>query len=314
MWLSLGLVLAPIAARAQGGDAAAALSLFEEGRRQMSAGNYAEGCPRLLSSYSMLPKLGTLLNLADCYEKAGKTASAWARFTEAASLAERASQPDRAEFAKSHAEALVPKLSRLQIDLTTSVAGLVVNRDGSPTDPSIFGVAIPVDPGKHSLEASAPGKKPWSGSVDVVGEATVAKILIPALDEAPVVVAPPLATAAAPAVRDEVDESRGNSQRTWGLIAGGTGLVALGGSLVLGAVANSQYDKSNGPSLCIGDECTTNGTDKRDQASGTAGLATGVFIGGLVLLTAGVALYFTAPRASSRRTTFVLPGAVRGVF
>src|SRR4051812_42462687 len=162
-------------ARAQD-DTASALSLFEEGKKLATEGNYAEGCRKLLASYNLVQKVGTLLNLADCYEKQGKTASAWARFTEAATMAERAGQNDRVEFAHKHAAELAPRLSRLTVVVATRPPGLEVKRDGAALDPVVFGAAVPVDPGPHGVEAHAPGKKPWSGSVDVPPNAGVASI------------------------------------------------------------------------------------------------------------------------------------------
>ena len=46
--------------------------------------------------------LGTLLNLATCHEKLGRTASAWGEFKEAATLAEKRGEKDRATFANEH--------------------------------------------------------------------------------------------------------------------------------------------------------------------------------------------------------------------
>ena len=60
------------------GDANPALaqSLFEEGRQLMSNGKFAEACPKFESSYKLDPAAGTLLNLAVCHEKVGRTAAA----------------------------------------------------------------------------------------------------------------------------------------------------------------------------------------------------------------------------------------------
>src|SRR5512140_3368779 len=90
--VAASILATAVPARAQGGDTALALSLFEEARKLASDGNYEAACPKFLASYNQVQKLGTLLNLADCYEKQGKTASAWARFVEAQGLAERAGQ------------------------------------------------------------------------------------------------------------------------------------------------------------------------------------------------------------------------------
>ena len=39
--------------------------------------------------YRLDPGAGTLLNLGDCYEKSGRTASGWAAFREAVAVAHR---------------------------------------------------------------------------------------------------------------------------------------------------------------------------------------------------------------------------------
>src|SRR5436309_1887312 len=67
-------------------------SLFEEGKKLAAAGNYTDACPKFLASYNLEHRTGTALNLADCYEKSGQLASAWARFVEVATVAERAGQ------------------------------------------------------------------------------------------------------------------------------------------------------------------------------------------------------------------------------
>ena len=53
----------------------------------MDAGDYTAACPLLERSHSLDPSSGTLLNLGDCQEHLGRTASAWRAFTEARALA-----------------------------------------------------------------------------------------------------------------------------------------------------------------------------------------------------------------------------------
>src|SRR5262245_29277651 len=85
---SLALVLhAPVALAEDAGGRATAIRLFEDGEKAMSEGNYGAACPKFAESQRLDPQLGTLLHLADCFEKWGKTASAWASFKEAADLA-----------------------------------------------------------------------------------------------------------------------------------------------------------------------------------------------------------------------------------
>src|SRR3954465_9465866 len=70
-----------------GGNRAAAEALFNQGRDLMTAGKFVEACPKFEASQQLDPGLGTMLNLAECYEKTGRTASAWAEYREAIPLA-----------------------------------------------------------------------------------------------------------------------------------------------------------------------------------------------------------------------------------
>jgi hypothetical protein len=160
-------LLAARAAGAQSTDPAAAQAMFDEAKQLVAAGKLAEACPKFLTSFKLDPKPGAAVNLADCYEKNGQVASAWARYLEAASLAQRAGQAEREQYARQHAAALEPRLARLVIVAAAPPPGLEVRRDGAGIDTTMLGVGVPVDPGKHQVEARAPGKKTWSKEVEV---------------------------------------------------------------------------------------------------------------------------------------------------
>ena len=70
-------------------EQAAAEALFQEARQLMKTGAYAEACPKLFDSNRLDTAVGTLLYLGECYEKSGKTASAWTTFLAAAESAHR---------------------------------------------------------------------------------------------------------------------------------------------------------------------------------------------------------------------------------
>src|SRR5687768_7618823 len=92
LWLASGLA-------AGASDKAAAEALFDQGVRLMKQNNFADACPKLEESDRIDPAVGTLLYLGECYERVGKTASAWATFREAASIANNSNQADRARVA-----------------------------------------------------------------------------------------------------------------------------------------------------------------------------------------------------------------------
>jgi hypothetical protein len=93
-------------ARAQGTTEAAATALFDDGRKLMAEHKYADACPKLAESQRLAPSGGTLLNLADCYEHTGQTASAWVSWKDVAARASAAGKADVEKRALARAAAL----------------------------------------------------------------------------------------------------------------------------------------------------------------------------------------------------------------
>ena len=155
-------------------DAATAEALFSEGRRLYADGNYAAACTKFEESNKADPAIGTQLNLAMCWEKLGKTASAWAMYMQVANATSSSGRSDRAQFAQSHAAALLPTLSKLAI---TAPAGTSIRVDGAPWSAALTGIATPVDPGRHTIEASAPNKT-FRRVVDVPANAATITVAV----------------------------------------------------------------------------------------------------------------------------------------
>jgi hypothetical protein len=175
-FIVLTSVLVTDAARADDktARAAAAQRLFDEALKLIDSGNYAEACPKLARSQELAPSGGTLLNLGDCYEKNGQTASAWISFRDAAARAATAGQKSAQAAALVRADALAPKLVHLTITLAPGarVSGLEIKRDGQSVSNAELGIDVPIDPGPHTIEASAPGRQPWTKDVTITAETT----------------------------------------------------------------------------------------------------------------------------------------------
>ena len=285
-----------------GGDKVTAQAQFEEGRRLVGEGKYAEACAKFADSERLDPSPSTVLNLANCWEKAGRMATAWATYKQAQSEAVAAKRPDYAATAERHAEALAPSLARLTILVPVPTEGLQLKRDGVSVDAAEWGTAIPIDAGAHVVEGSAPGYEKWSSTVDVPRDGVRVTVAIPTLEPLPppaVAVAPTGAPSVTPveATAPVPKEARaaGQPQRTVGAVVGGAGLVGLGASGVLALVANSKNQSSmNG---CSGSVCWTQSAyQARGDARSAGDAATVVFLVGAAALATGVTLWLTAPR------------------
>jgi len=274
-------------------DLAAAERLFEEARTLLAAGSYTEACTKFAASQKIDPAVGTLLNLADCYERNGQTASAWATYRQAETAAEREGQKPRVEFAASNAARLEPKLGKLVVVVPPAarVRGLVVESDDHPLPPGAWGAAIPNDPGQHVIRAHADGRDAWSTTVSVEAR-KVREISVPVLKLRPVVADPRFARGAP------------RWQRPLGVAVGALGLVAIGFGSVYGVRAFSGYEEAD-TQHCTAIDCDAIGVRGIDSAQ-TDALVSTVLIGvGAAAVVTGVILLVTgapAPRAASQST------------
>jgi Tetratricopeptide repeat len=311
--------------RKAGGNRAAAEALFNQGRSLMTAGKYGEACDKFEASQQLDPGLGTMLNLAECYEKTGRTASAWAEYREAIPLARAAGSKARLELATERAKALEERLSTLTIRAMAGdaeTAQLEVRRDGVALQPGEMGAPIPVDPGEHVIEATAPGKHPWSSKVQVTGDAAKVAVEIPKLESTekttappPPPPAPPLTTPPANTAK-AADSSAGSGQRITGLVLGGAGAVGLGLGAFFGLQASSKWSDAKSKCADYPYGCAADAQDLRSSAHSQATVSTVGFLAGGALLAAGVALYLTAPSKKESVALRVGPNAafIQGSF
>lgn len=289
-----------VASNAGAQNAALAEKLFREGKKLLDKKSYAEACPKLAESARLDPASGTLLALGLCHEGQGKTASAWADYTEAASVAKRDNRPDREKAALQKASQLEPKLARVTFDVAaaTTTKGLEVRQDDV-----VMGSAgwkdAPVDAGEHVLEVTAPGKKPFKTTFTVTtSEKKI--VAVPALEDVPV------ATSVAP-------EKKSSPLKTAGFVTGGVGIASLVASGIFGAVAIAK--NGEGKSACPMKTCANpSGVDANHAAETFADLSTVLFIAGVVLTGAGVTMVIVSPSKTSTMGLVLTPIGAGGTF
>jgi hypothetical protein len=303
------LFLAAPAARADASSAAAAEALYNEGKKAEAKGDFNTACPKFAESQKLDPAAGTLLHLANCYEKTQRLASAWATYLEAAAAAHSQGRADWEKAARTKAAAIEPKVSKLIINVDAPAAGQVIKRDDVEVAAASVGVPIPVDSGAHTITAEAPKKKPFTTTVDVPGGAAKVEAKVPKLEDAPEATPPP----ATPQPTKEPSpppppphEESGSSRKTIGYIVGGVGVVGLGVGAVTGLMAISANNDSKKACPQSGACADKSGVDANDRAKTLGTVSTIGFIAGGVLLAAGAGLVLTAPSSTEKRAARAL--------
>lgn len=325
-------ILAASSARAQTSPPIApnpqAVALFNEARELMEAGNYEDACPKLEQSRRIQTGMGTLFNLGDCYEHIGRIASAWSSFMDVAVAADAAGQPQRAQAARERADLLAKRIPKLRIVVSSELAqlGVDVRLDALPIGALVWGTDIPVDPGRHRVIASAPGRTMWNTAVDLMEPGKVVEVKVPMLWPPGDPEDPPLDARRQPIPADGAPTSQGH--RSVGLVVG-LGVAALAGiGAGAGLLVASNADRDSAASIRAslqGGGAALNGClaspkpadcDRLDSelraASTLRGVAIGAFIGG-GLAAAGMATYLLLPGSSSPSPLKAAAGSIRVV-
>jgi hypothetical protein len=293
-------------ARASGDDVATAQLLFDEGRRRMAQGDFANACPKLAESQRLSPAVGTEFNLADCWEHVGKLASSWDAFLDVADLTHRRGEAEREQAARQRADALAARLGRLSIEVPAlrRIAELEVRRDGELVRDALWGIAVPVDAGDHRVEARAPGRRPWSAVVHTQDGQT-ASVTVPDLPAAPRAVAidpgdgASVAPPPAPPVLPPVVTPLPGADHTAAFVVLGAAVV-LAGVGIAGVVEHGgQVNDYNADPTCPA--ITASGrpahcNDLVNSASTWNTVAVVSFVASGIALAGGLTLWLTAPR------------------
>lgn len=296
IWCGLFLILGPGTAWAQGASPAVlAESLFADGKRLMQAGDLAQACPKLAESFRIDPASGTLLALALCHERQGKTATAWGEYKQAQALAHKGQRAERERAARERAEELERTLSRITILVPSGApSALEIRLEGVVLTRASWGVPLPVDPGESWLSASAPGFQEARIQVRVQPGSSSQEVHVPqllpvpplAVSSAPSVSAVPSALPLVPSSSAEPVPSPGPvapGRSSWGVGLGTAGGIAVLGSVLLGAYAwsRSSYARDLCPDNPCSDARALDANQSADRAAVGANVAFGV---GLVAL------------------------------
>jgi hypothetical protein len=275
-----------------------ALDTFNEARRLQDQGRAAEACALFRRSAELVAGPGTLLNLAQCFEREGNALKALETYERALGAARQhptATARQRAAWADEAQRGIESQRPHIaEVLIRTVASGLSVELDGKPVEPS---TQYRVELGQHRITARAAGHLPFERELTAKPGET-ALIVIPELEPeggrplagvgstnvAPASAAPASAAPVEPLPVSNVGDE-GRSAVPWVLVATGSALVGAG--IVTGVVAaNKEKELEEG---CPGDQCPPDEPgwqDKIDESQRWA-LITNV-LWGAGLATAGV--------------------------
>jgi len=146
------------------GELQAARDLFSKAEKDEAAGRWSDALDELHRAISVKATPGLRFHVALCEEKLGKLVAALADYTAADQMA-------RDQNNKEVADAVAEPLKTLRIRVPTltievpAAPGAKVELDGTVVPAGLYGVAMPVEPGTHHVDAHATGKRPFKTDV-----------------------------------------------------------------------------------------------------------------------------------------------------
>jgi hypothetical protein len=309
------LIAAFVSAQAVGGEACAlaqpvprtpqksatvaeAELLFKRAAAHMDAREYEAACPLLERSNALDPSSGTLLNLAECYEQRGLTASAYGTFEAAREISTRTGRTDRAEVAELRKRRLEPQLRRfIVVPPNAPSKSLVLQLDGKPLDRTRWNVPVPVDPGVHLIRASADALPDYATRLPAPEAGATTSVPIPLQ---------------APVQLEQNKNPEIDGQRVGAIACGILGAAGVVTGTVFGLRAQSKHEQSD--EYCSGSRCRdSRGVTLMADARTAGTVSTVSFIVGGVGLGAAAVLWFARPfgREAAAVEVGLGPAAIR---
>jgi len=293
-------------------DPATAEALFRDGRRLLDEGRYDEACVKLAESQAQDPASGTLINLALCYEKQGKLATAWAHYRSAAVLARKDGRADRVTTAERKTAELEGRVPHLILRVAHPRPGMEARWSDVRIGAGAFDTPIPLDPGTYVVTVSAPGFKDFSETLSIA-ETESRTLVVPDLEASdagsvapaiPPPIAPPPPQAAPARATDEENDSR-----LLGFVVGGVGLVGLGLGTYFGLSSLDAYSEAE-RACPTHHGCDGSVRSTRDEATTQAWISNVSLAVGIVATGAGAWLLFgSADKPSESVSVRVSPTA-----
>lgn len=274
------------------GDVGTARSLGTEGLRLAESGNCEAAVEKLSRAERLFHAPTTLERLGECQVKLGRYVEGSENLRRVARehLADGAPAPFFAAQtrAKEALEAAVPHIAKLRVEVAgASADAIVLKIDGQVVSAASIGVERPIDPGKHVVDATAPGTKPAQQTITIADGGSKDVSLTLERD--------PNQTATTTIVHEEPHAQARTTRVLW---PAGVAFGVAGVSFVVGSVfgGTAIIKKNNLVTACSGTACPSSQRGAFDDLSTFAAVSTVGFVVAGVAAAAGIVLFVVAPR------------------
>lgn len=270
------------AAQPSASDVETARNLMDVGHHKFDAGDYAAALEAYRGADAVMNVPSTGLGVGKALEKLGRLIEARAKFLEVSQLP---AEPDEREPLRLARE----EAGRLQIAIADRIPSLAIVVEGPGPDvpvtvtvddddlaAALVGLPRKLDPGVHTVKASAPGFAPAEETIQLVEKEQ--RVVTLQLEV-------PVATPLPPPPPDGNDSELPNNGLMW------AGYGAAAGFIVIGSVTGgvSLAAASDAKAQCTGNICPTTAESDGSTSLATAHVSTVSFI--LAAVGAGVGTY-----------------------
>lgn len=315
--LGTTLLTAPALAQPSEADVRAARELFVDAEHDEDAARWADAYDKFVRVAAVKLTAGVRYHLALCQEKLGKLATALDGFHDAQKQAQADGASDVLRLVGKQLEELEPRVPRLTVHVVPPVDDAVVRLDGTALASSLLGVAIPLDPGTHTVEASAPSPAPAKATIKM-GERDVTSIdlqLGEPQPPAPPSPAPTPSSANAPLTAEKPAATPTTESTSTGSHSTVGPLLATAGALALVGLGVGAYLAAGDAVASAQQQCATQGHDCVDSAVSTVHAwdftAAGAWIGAAALGTVAVVLWVHSSHSQPASTALSIgPGRI----
>ena len=293
--LAIAATLHAAPCMAQDDDAiATARRLFAEAVGDEDAKRYETALDKFRQVAVVKETANVRYRIASCLDALGRRVEALASYDAAVRLgAQDPSAADAVQASRARAAQLDPTVARLTIVVPPEVcSGAEVRVDDAPIDLGASSPSVPLDPGHHTLRASAPGCAPFETAVTLAAGARVSiTVTLQPAGPSPSPASPPPLASATP--------------------VGAWVAIGVGGALAVGSVVSFVLRASNMSTL--NRDCTTTSagslscpSSTQDEVNGAhdaakieGPLGIGLAAGAVVSLGIGAWLFASAPKDGS---------------